>query len=65
MADFHITYHGSVATLDILSEGVREWIEENVAYEPWQWLGRRSLAIEPRMIETIHTALAEAGFTGE
>lgn len=62
MADFRITYHGSVATLDVLSEGVREWVEENVAYEPWQWLGR-SLAIEPRMMETIHTALTEAGFS--
>ncbi len=62
MADFRITYHGTVATLDVLSTPAREWVETYVASEPWQWLGNRSLAIEPRSMDTIRTAMREAGF---
>jgi hypothetical protein len=35
-ADFIITYHGTVATLDVLSCPCLSWVEENVAVEPWQ-----------------------------
>jgi hypothetical protein len=61
--DFQITYHGTVSTLDVLTEPAREWVENNVEAEPWQWFGERRLAIDPRSMETISTALLEAGFS--
>jgi hypothetical protein len=61
--DFCITYHGTVATLDVLSGAAREWVEENVQTEPWQWLGRSRVGIDPGYAEELRAALAEAGFS--
>lgn len=60
--DFCITYHGSVATLDLLSDAARRWVEDNLEIEPWQRLGKHRIAVEPRSMETIGIALMEAGF---
>jgi hypothetical protein len=61
-ADFIVTYHGTVATVDALSDACLNWIEENVAIEPWQRLGVRRVAIDPSYAETLRQALTEAGF---
>jgi hypothetical protein len=47
-ADFIITYHGTVATLDVLSCPCLSWVEENVAVEPWQRIGASAICIDPR-----------------
>jgi hypothetical protein len=47
--DFRVTYHGTVTTITPLSDACREWLEDNVAIEPWQRFGP-SIAIEPRYI---------------
>lgn len=44
-----------------ISEGCREWIDENIETEPWQWLGG-GLAIEHRYLESTLAILAENGF---
>ena len=61
-ADFIITYHGSVATVDALNDACLRWIEENVEVEPWQRLGIRRIAIDPNFAEELRHALREAGF---
>ena len=38
-ADFRITYHGTITTITPLSDACREWLEDNVAIEPWQRFG--------------------------
>lgn len=61
-ADFSITYHGTVATLDVLSDACLSWVEENVSFEPWQWLGDRGICVDPAFAEELREALTEAGF---
>jgi hypothetical protein len=61
-ADFIITYHGTVATLDVLSRTCLSWVEENVAVEPWQRIGASAICIDPRIAEELREALIEAGF---
>lgn len=39
MADIEIDPHGSVIRFTPLSDFAREWIDEHLAPEPWQWLG--------------------------
>jgi hypothetical protein len=58
--DFRITYHGTVTTITPLSEACREWVEENVEIEPWQRFGQ-SIAVEPRYLEQLATAMVEEG----
>ena len=42
------------------SQLAKEWIENNVSYEPWQKLGQ-NLAIEHRYAEDVFQALVEDG----
>jgi len=39
MSDFLITDHGSVIAIVPLTPAAVQWINNNVASEPWQWLG--------------------------
>jgi hypothetical protein len=60
-ADFRVTYHGTVTTITPLSDACRDWLEDNVAIEPWQRFGT-SIAIEPRYVEQLAEAMIEEGF---
>lgn len=63
-ADFRITYHGTITLLEPLTPACREWIDENVATEGWQWFGK-ALAIEPRYLSTLVDAMLVRGFEQE
>jgi hypothetical protein len=63
-ADFRLTYHGTITTLTPLSDACREWVEENVAIEPWQRFGA-SIAVEPRYVEQLAEAMIEGGLVME
>ena len=60
--DFVITYHGTVAALDVLTDDCAAWVETNVAIEPWQRLGPRGICVDPLLAEELREALSEAGF---
>jgi hypothetical protein len=60
--DFRITYYGAVTTLDLFTEAARQWAGENIEIEPWQWLGKCRLGIDPSIAEEVREALTEAGF---
>jgi hypothetical protein len=63
-ADFRVTYHGTITTITPLSDACREWVEENVAIEPWQRFGN-AIAIEPRYVEQLAEAMIEEGLVME
>ena len=50
----------TVYGLMVLSEQAREWIDENVNAEPWQWMGD-TLGIEHRYIADIVEAMMQDG----
>src|SRR5436190_24185241 len=60
-ADFRVTYHGTITTITPLSDTCREWLEHNVAIEPWQRFGT-SIAIEPCYVEQLMVSMIEEGF---
>lgn len=47
--DFRVSAHGSVTLIHVLSDAARDWVDENVALEGWQWLGD-AFACEPRYV---------------
>jgi len=55
---------GSIAMLTPMTPAAREWIAENVATEPWQWMGC-SLACEPRMLAAMVEGMVEDGLIVE
>src|SRR5256885_10344088 len=59
-AAFRVPYHGTITTITPLSDACREWLEDNVAVEPWQRFGT-SIAIEPRYVEQLAEVMIEKG----
>lgn len=62
--DAIIENHGSIVGITPMTPAAREWIEENCAAEPWQFIGA-TLNVEPRCAEAIVEAMQEAGLTVE
>jgi hypothetical protein len=61
MVDFEINDEGSIVAITPMNEQAREWIDENVHSEGWQWMGL-SLCVDHRMAEPLLCGMVEAGF---
>lgn len=61
-ADFHATLRGSIVQLEVLSAAGREWLDENVESEGWQWLGN-TLCIDYRLWAQLQDGIIEAGLS--
>jgi hypothetical protein len=61
MCDFQIADHGSIITVRQVSEAARQWLDENVDAEPWQWLAG-ALCAEHRFARVLVDEIAAAGF---
>ena len=48
--------------LELKTEGAREWVEENVQTEPWQWQGQ-TLVVDHHFIEDLELGMVDAGLT--
>lgn len=54
---FAIEDHGTIVTFTPLDDGAREWLDDNVHAEPWQWQGE-TLAVDHRCAQPIRDAIA-------
>jgi hypothetical protein len=61
MSDFQIADHGSIISIKPVSEAARQWVDENVVWEPWQWLGG-ALCVEVRCARNFVDEIAAQGF---
>jgi hypothetical protein len=61
MCDFHISDHGSIITIRPVSEAAHQWLDDNVAAEPWQWLSG-ALCVDHRLAPDLVAEITEAGF---
>jgi hypothetical protein len=61
MTDFQITDQGSIFLIRPLSEAARQWLDENVVSEPWQWV-QGALCVEVRFVRDLLIEIEEAGF---
>ncbi len=64
MVDFEVQDCGSVAMIVPKSVEAKDWLDENVQSEGWQWLGA-GLAVEPRMLPLLLEGIADAGLSVE
>ena len=61
MSDFQIADHGSIISIRPLNDAARQWLDENVVSELWQWV-QGALCVEPRFARDLIIAIEEAGF---
>lgn len=64
MADFRVTNGGSMFLVHPLTQECRDWLDENVQAESWQWLGN-ALAVEHRFIEDLVEGMQNDGLNAE
>jgi len=58
--DFKVTYHGSVSRLVPLTDLAKEWVEEHLQLEDWQWMGP-AIVIDTRYIGDIIDGIIDDG----
>ena len=62
--DFTYRDEGTVILFTIHNDATRQWVEDNLDLESWQWVGANSFAIDRRPAIQLIEALREAeGFT--
>jgi len=61
MSDFQITDQGTVFLIRPLDETARQWLNENVVSEPWQWV-QGALCVEARFARDLIIEIEQAGF---
>jgi hypothetical protein len=60
VADVVVRNYGSIVLFELRSPAAREWVDENVYTEGWQWLGR-SLGVDHRFAGQLTDGMIEAG----
>lgn len=60
-ADVDVAGHGSVFVFGLKTDAAREWVNENVALEDWQWFGQSRFAVDHRYAAPLAHAMREAG----
>ena len=60
MADVHVINHGSVFMFQPVSAAAKEWVDEHVQLEGWQWMGP-AFAVDPRYVDGLVEGMAGDG----
>lgn len=60
--DFVVTDQGTVIGFQPLTDGARQWTDEHVHSEPWQWMGN-ILWVDHRMAGGLLDGIESEGFT--
>lgn len=61
-ADFEITWHGSVATVEPQTRAARAWVRDNVAPDVPRWV-RGAVAIDASGFDRLAACIAQDGLT--
>lgn len=61
MTDFRINDQGSVVGFTPVSQSAKEWFDENVQSEGWQWMGN-TLYADHRMAQGLIEGIEAEGF---
>ena len=62
MSDFQIADHGSIISIRPLNKAARQWLDENVVSELWQWV-QGALCVEARFARDLIIEIEQAGLT--
>jgi hypothetical protein len=60
MADIQIQDDGTIILFTPMSPEGKEWVEENLSLESWQWMGR-SFAVEDQYADAVINSMTEDG----
>ena len=50
--DIRVSNHGSIFMVSPLSDAAREWVDEHVQLEDWQWMGN-AFSVDRHYIENL------------
>lgn len=64
-ADVLVSNHGSVFLFTVNSPQAREWVDEHVHLEDYQWTGASSFAVEARFARGLAGGMIDDGLNVE
>ena len=59
--DFIIKNEGTIIVFSAQTDKAKQWLDENVHTEPWQWMGDR-LCVDHRPARDLFYILRDSGF---
>lgn len=62
MADIRIINQGTVTGMRPLSEEAKQWMDDNVHSEGWQWLGK-TLWVDHRYVDNLIDGMIAGGLS--
>jgi hypothetical protein len=63
-ADFYVRDEGSIVMFFPVSARCREWIDENVGAETWQWMGNKvALCVDHSLATNLYQGMCESGMS--
>ncbi len=65
MSPVTVINHGSTVQFMANNDEGLDWLKRNLETESWQWMGRRTVCVDPRYAEAIAEGLADAGLLGD
>ena len=65
LMDVLVEFDGSVARFELKTQEAKNWVNENVELEGWQWLGKESFAVDHRFTDPLITGMEESGLSVE
>ena len=60
--DVQVENEGSIFMFHVLTDAAREWVNENVGLESWQWLGN-AFTVEHRYAQDLAEGMQDDGLT--
>ncbi len=51
VSDVHVEDQGTVVLFALLTKAARDWVEEHVQLEGWQWMGRSGFGVDRRFAD--------------
>src|SRR4051794_18638677 len=60
--DVRVTNEGAAYMVEPVTDGARQWVNQNVVVERWQWVGG-SFAVDHRFIQRLVDGMREDGLT--
>lgn len=64
MTDFRIANHGSIVMVEPVTQPAKQWVEDNVQLEGWQWMGP-AFSCDPRMVDNLVAGIEADGLSVE
>lgn len=60
-ADVRVEYHGTVTSFALRTQAGKDWVQQNVQLQGWQWTAADQFAVDSRFVAGLITGMRDGG----